>query len=209
MVSNPTEGHVMVYKLVPDNFHFDAPFVDVFEKFLEEDNDLKSKASYPVPQADITLMYNDDTGFTPSRLPLTLADGDSTPTQSSTSTRRLPSHFDVFNMGGWELNHMDVITAFLNGKLKGRIYMNNHLGLLYQTEVVAMRINSKKRVTEIKLQLGQKYKMKDLGFVTITSALTLCTQLTARSSYISTSTAWSFLRSAILSHKWSKPSPYQ
>lgn len=41
---------------------------------------------------------------------------------------------------GWELNHMDVITAFLNGKLKGRIYMNNHLGLLYQTEVVAMRI---------------------------------------------------------------------
>lgn len=128
MVSNPTEGHVMVYKLVPDNFHFDAPFVDVFEKFLEEDNDLKSKASYPVPQADITLMYNDDTGFTPSRLPLTLADGDSTPTQSSTSTRRLPSHFDVFNMGGSgssNYSHIVETTDSISDKVSGREAQND------------------------------------------------------------------------------------
>ena len=29
---------------------------------------------------------------------------------------------------GWELNHMDVIIAFLNGKLKERIYMEQPPG---------------------------------------------------------------------------------
>ena len=340
---------VTVFESVPCNFHFDAPFVDVFARLLDEDDDLESPASHPITQTDFTPMDNDDTGSTPPRSPPTLPDNPASPIlprrNPPRATKRLPSHFDLFDMGGsdssddadivetigpisdkisereaqndpqwqatrreefdaliqnltwelvdrplgqhvlhskwvykakskinptrvrlkarlvargleqkfgidynetlapvvrrstlramialsvtlgWELNHMDVITVFLNGKLKERIYMeqppgfvvpghedkvcqlnrslyglkqsprqwyeeiDNHLRksgwtcseldpnlyflregdtitvlMLYVDDLLIFG-SSKEKVAEIKVQLGQKYKMKDLGLV--------------------------------------------
>lgn len=93
-----------MFESVPGNFRSDTPFVDVFARLLDDDNDLEPPASHPLTQANITPMDNDDTGSTPPRSPLTPPDSPASPTlpqcNPSRTTRKLPSHFDLFDMGG-------------------------------------------------------------------------------------------------------------
>ena len=97
-------NNVTVFESIPGNFHSDTPFIDVFTRLLDDDDVLEPMASHPVTQPDFTHMDNDDMGSTPPRSPLTPPDSPASrilPQRNPPrATWRLPSHFDLFDMGG-------------------------------------------------------------------------------------------------------------
>ena len=121
---------VTVFESVPGNFHYATPFVDVFARILEDDDDLELPASNPVTQTDILpIDNNDDTVSTPPRSPSTPSDNPASPIlprrNPPRTTRRLPSHFDLFDMGRSDSAAIVETTGPVNDKISEREAQND------------------------------------------------------------------------------------
>ncbi|WVZ89766.1 hypothetical protein U9M48_036131 [Paspalum notatum var. saurae] len=73
--------------------------------------------------------------------------------------------FSIVAMHDYELEQLDVKTAFLHGELEKDIYMDQSEGFVFVLYVDDMLIaaKDKNKITKLKAQLNSKFEMKDLG----------------------------------------------